>query len=827
MSKMNVHTTTGELAASTNELLVRIRESRKQLQGHLSHLRDVEGQIKANLQKEREAAMAAAPDTAPSASEPARQEAAAPAGNANYPFRENRGPRPASRDGQQRAGDRAPRDGQRGGFRDGAARDGQRPAGRGPAPRDGQRGGFRDGGDKDAPARSFNRSQGRPAGPRSIDRELAPVMEKERVSNYDPKKKLYNKKPDEDPSKKSKKALVREQAPSLSMDDDNFRGGRRPKKKAQPRVIEKKEITHAVVTAERISIKELAELIGKPGAAIIKKLFLLGNMCTINSEIDFDTAQLVAADLGVELEQELTKTAEEVMLDVVETERDSSGDVERPPVVTIMGHVDHGKTSLLDAIRNTRVTATEAGGITQHIGAYNITVRDKSITFIDTPGHAAFTAMRARGAQITDVAVLVVAANDGVMPQTIEAINHIKDANVPMIVAINKCDLPEANPDRVMQELSQYGVLSEAWGGDNIMVRVSATHGEGIDELLDTILLVAEVAELKANPNNRARGTVVEAKLDKGRGPVATVLVQDGTLHAGDYVVAGGVSGRVRAMVNDMGKRVEVAGPSIPVEVLGWSDVPDAGDMIYVVEDERLAKRVAEERREKIKAEQMRASARVSLDDLFSRIAEGETKELKLIIKADVQGSAEAVRQSLERLSNDEVRVVAIHTGVGAITENDVLLASTGNAVIIGFNVRPDSNGREAAEREKVDVRLYRVIYNAIEDVEKAMKGMLAPTFKETVTGHAEVRNVFTISSVGTVAGSYVTDGQITRGSQVRLLRDSVVIFEGKLASLKRFKDDVREVNAGYECGITLDGYNDVKEQDVIEAFKVEEIPVE
>jgi translation initiation factor IF-2 len=816
MSKTNVQATTGALAASTNDLLVRIRESRKQLQASLGHLRDVEGRIKANLQKERDAARAAEADVqgtavSDSPGQGATSAAAAPARG----FRENR-PRPA-REGQGAPGGRS--------FGD-RSRDGAAP--RGPGRSQGARtGGFDKDKDAPAPQRGAGRT-GAARGPRNIDREIAPVIEKERVSNYDPKKKLYNKKPEDDSAKKNKKTVTKQRGSSFGMDDENFRGGRRPKKRMQSRApIEKKVITSAVVTTDQISIKELAELIGKPGAAIIKQLFMLGNMCTINSEIDYDTAALVSAELGVELTQELTKTAEEVMLDVVETERDSSGDVERPPVVTIMGHVDHGKTSLLDAIRKTRVTSTEAGGITQHIGAYNITVHDKSITFIDTPGHAAFTAMRARGAQVTDVAILVVAADDGVMPQTVEAINHIKAANVPMIVAINKCDLPDANPDRVLQELSQYGVMSEEWGGENIMVRVSATHGDGLEDLLNTILLVAEVEELKANPNNRGRGTVIEAKLDKGRGPVATVLVRDGTLRTGDYVVAGGVSGRIRAMVDDLGQRVEEAGPSIPVEVIGWSDVPDAGDPLYVVEDERLAKKVAEERREKIKAEQMRASARVSLDDFFNRISEGETKELKLVIKADVQGSAEAVRQSLERLSNDEVRVVAIHTGVGAITENDVLLASTGGAVIIGFNVRPDNNGREAAERENVDIRLYRVIYNAIEDVEKAMKGMLSPTYKEVVTGHAEVRDVFTISSVGAVAGSYVTDGEIQRGSQVRLLRDSVVVFEGKIASLRRFKDDVREVRKGYECGITLDGYNDVKEGDVIEAFKMEEIPVE
>ena len=489
-----------------------------------------------------------------------------------------------------------------------------------------------------------------------------------------------------------------------------------------------------------------------------------------------------------------------------------------------MGHVDHGKTSLLDAIRQTKVQQGEAGGITQHIGAYTVEANGKPITFLDTPGHAAFTAMRARGAQATDIAVLVVAADDGVMPQTIEAINHAKSAGVPVIVAINKVDKPAANPDRVKQELTEYGLVSEEWGGDTIMVPVSAITGEGIDTLLEMILLVADVAELRANPNRMAKGIIIEARLDRGRGPVATVLVQNGTLHVQDTIVAGMTYGRVRAMYDDNGKAVKQAGPSMPVEVIGFSDVPAAGDIIYAVEQDKLSKQVVEERKDRLKAEKLKSMSRVSLDDLFSKIAEGQMKELNIIVKADVQGSVEALKQSLEKLSNDEVRVRVIHGAAGAISESDILLASTSNAIVIGFNVRPDAAVMAAAEREKVDVRLYRIIYNAIEDVEKAMKGLLAPEFKEEVLGHATVRQTFKVSSVGTVAGSYVTDGKIVRNAEVRLVRNGVVVYEGKLSSLKRFKDDAKEVAAGYECGITLENYNDIKEEDVIEAFQMVEV---
>ncbi len=692
----------------------------------------------------------------------------------------------------------------------------------------GPRGSFAGGKDKDAP----QGQQRRPQAPRrERTGDVLPVQEKDR-SGYDPNKKQYDRAARERDNTvargKNKKTLAREQAPEISLDDDYMRSRKaRRKPAARPQAMpERRVIESAVMTTETITIKDLSEKIGKPSAQIIKTLFMIGMMVTINSEIDFDTASLVATEYGITLEQKLAATAEETLAANFEEEDSSSeeGLTERPPVVTVMGHVDHGKTSLLDAIRNTRVTATEAGGITQAIGAYTIDVNGKSITFVDTPGHEAFTAMRARGAQVTDVAILVVAADDGVMPQTIEAINHIQAAKVPMIVAINKIDRPTANVDRVMQELTQYGVVAEDWGGDTVMVPVSALTGENLDRLLEMILLVAEVEELTANPGRRARGAVLEASLDRGRGAVATILVQDGTLHVGDYIVAGTAAGRVRAMLNDKGESVLEAGPSTPVEVMGFSDVPDAGDQLYAVDDERLSRRVAEERREKIKIEQMKAASRVTLDDLFDRISEGEMKELRLIIKADVHGSAEAIRQSMEKLSNEEVRVVCLHAGVGAITESDVNLAASSNAIIIGFNIRPDAMGRAAAERENVDVRLYRVIYDAIEEVKLAMKGMLAPTYREVVLGHAEVRTIFTVSSVGTVAGSYVTDGRILRNASARLVRDGVVVYEGKMSSLRRFKDDVREVASGYECGITLENYNDLKEGDVIEAFQMEEI---
>ncbi len=628
------------------------------------------------------------------------------------------------------------------------------------------------------------------------------------------------KRPIEDEIAAKRRKAVKER---VALEDGESVKGRKKKKEKPKAQIEAIRIENAVINGDTVSVKILAERIGKPVPDIIKKLMLLGMMCTINSELDFDTASLVAGEYNITLEQKIEQTAEDVL--VAEDKEDSEEDlVTRPPVVTIMGHVDHGKTSLLDTIRKTKVQAGEEGGITQHIGAYTIAIKGKKITFLDTPGHEAFTAMRARGAQATDIAVLVVAADDGVMPQTVEAISHAKSAGVPIIVAINKMDKPGANPDRVKQELTEHGLVAEEWGGENIMVPVSALTGEGVPSLLEMILLVADVAELKANPDRLAKGTIIEARLDKGRGPVATVLVQNGTLKVQDTVVAGMSSGRVRAMYDDSGRPVKKAGPSMPVEVVGLSEVPEAGDSIYAVEQDKLSKQVVEERKDKVKAEKLKSMSRVSLDDLFTKIAEGEIKDLNIIVKADVQGSVEAVSQSLEKLSNSEVRVRIVHGAVGAISESDIMLASASNAIIIGFNVRPDAAVSSAAERENVDIRLYRVIYNAIEDVEKAMKGMLAPQYKESVLGHAEVRQTFKVSSVGTIAGCYVTDGKIVRNSSVRLLRNSVVLFEGKFSSLKRFKDDAREVASGYECGISIENYNDIKEGDVIESFEMVEV---
>ena len=573
-----------------------------------------------------------------------------------------------------------------------------------------------------------------------------------------------------------------------------------------------------VQIAESINVQEFAKMIKREVAEVIKSLFLLGEMVTINQDIDFDTATLVGNEFGVDVQP---LPPEEDPTEIPEIEDDPTEQVVRPPVVTVMGHVDHGKTSLLDAIRKTHVTAREAGGITQHIGAYTVTTGGKKITFLDTPGHEAFTAMRARGAQCTDISVLVVAADDGVMPQTVEAINHSKAAGVPIIVAINKMDKPAANPEHVKQQLSEMELIPEDWGGDTIMVPVSAHSHQGIDDLLEMILLVAEVKELKANPKLPAHGTIVEAKLDKGRGPVATVLVQRGTLTIGDYIIAGTAHGRVRALINDRGEKVRKAGPSTPVEVLGLNEVPQAGDILDAA-DEKIARGVAEKRIAKAKAEQQKA-AKVSLDDIFSRIKEGELKELNIVVKADVQGSVEALCASLVKIQNEEVKVTVVHSGVGAINESDVMLASAANALIIGFNVRPDANARKIAESEKVDIRPYRVIYDAINDVEAAIKGMLAPKFEEDVIGRVEVRQVITISKM-IIAGCYVTEGKVTNNAKIRVVRDGIVIAEDEMESLRRFKDDVKEVAAGYECGITLAKFHDIKENDQFEVYVMKEV---
>ena len=642
---------------------------------------------------------------------------------------------------------------------------------------------------------------------------------------YDANKKAPVKGNRDDERRKNKKTLLKEAAPSMNAwdEDGNFGGRKKKRQQAPAPKPEPVKIEKAVITSETITVKELSEKIGKPVAEIIKKLFILGIMATINQEIDFDTCSLIASDYDIELEQNIAKSYEDVLLEGVD-EDESKDLVERPPVVTIMGHVDHGKTSLLDAIRHSSITEGEAGGITQHIGAYTVTCNGRQITFIDTPGHEAFTAMRARGAQVTDIVILVVAADDGIMPQTVEAINHSKAAGVPIIVAINKMDKPTANPDRVKQQLTEYGLVSEELGGDTICVPVSAKTKQGLDNLLEMVLLQADVLELKANPNRMAKGIIIEAELDKGRGPIATVLVQNGTLKVGDPIVAGMAYGRVRAMMDDKGRRVTKAGPSTPVEVLGFNEVPSAGDILNAAEIDKLSRQVAEERRDKLKAEQLKNTQKVSLDDLFNQIAEGQMKDLNIIIKADVQGSVEAVRQALEKLSNDEVRVKCIHGAVGAITDSDVIFASASNAIVIGFNVRPNASARALAEKENVDIRLYRIIYNAIEDIQNAMKGLFKPVYKEVELGRISVRNTFKVSGVGTIAGAYVQDGKVSRNAQVRVVRDGIVVHEGRISSLKRFKDDVKEVAAGYECGIGIENFNDIHEGDTIEAFVMEEV---
>ncbi|MCM3736215.1 translation initiation factor IF-2 [Bacillus cytotoxicus] len=572
-----------------------------------------------------------------------------------------------------------------------------------------------------------------------------------------------------------------------------------------------------------LTVGELAKKLSKEPSEIIKKLFMLGIMATINQDLDKETIELIASDYGIEVEEEVivSETEFETFMDEQDNEENLK---ERPAVVTIMGHVDHGKTTLLDSIRNSKVTAGEAGGITQHIGAYQVEVNDKKITFLDTPGHAAFTTMRARGAQVTDITILVVAADDGVMPQTVEAINHAKAAGVPIIVAVNKMDKPSANPDRVMQELTEYELVPEAWGGDTIFVPIAAIKGEGIDNLLEMILLVSEVEEYKANPNRYATGTVIEAQLDKGKGTIATLLVQNGTLRVGDPIVVGTSFGRVRAMVNDIGRRVKVAGPSTPVEITGLNEVPQAGDRFMAFADEKKARQIGESRAQQALVAQRGEKSKLSLEDLFQQIKEGDVKEINLIVKADVQGSVEAMAASLRKIDVEGVKVKIIHTGVGAITESDIILASASNAIVIGFNVRPDVNAKRTAELENVDIRLHRIIYKVIEEIEAAMQGMLDPEFVEKVIGQAEVRQTFKVTKVGTIAGCYVTDGKITRDSGVRIIRDGVVIFEGQLDTLKRFKDDVKEVAQNYECGITIERYNDLKEGDIIEAYVMEEV---
>ena len=661
---------------------------------------------------------------------------------------------------------------------------------------------------------------GRPAGARPV--AAAPVLPKEKSAP--PKKKTYDKTYVE---KKpvSKRTLVRQQGMTVEDFDENKSGYRklRTPKKQKKQEIQAVKIDHAVVTTQEIPLKVLSEKLGISAVEISKRLFKEGIMKSINDSIDYDNAALLAADMGIDLEYKPEKTAEDMLRDTVVTEEDGANLVPRAPVVTVMGHVDHGKTSLLDKIRSTSVTAGEAGGITQSIGAYTVTAKGKQITFIDTPGHAAFTAMRARGAQVTDIVVLVVAADDGIMPQTVEAINHAKAANVPIIVAMNKMDKPEVNPDRVRQGLIEQNLVPEEWGGDTMIVPVSAKTGKGIDELLDAINLEAEMLELKANPDRPAKGTIIEAKLDKGKGPVASIIVQNGTLHTGDNILSGTTMGRVRAMFDDKGRAVKAAGPSMAVSVLGLEDVPNAGDSIVAV-DQSLMKQVQEERKNKERESMIKEQARVTLDDVFAQVEEGKIKTLNLIVKGDVQGSVEAVKQSLEKLSNEEVRVKVIHAAAGAINESDVMLADSANAIIIGFNVRPDANARKLAESSKVDVRSYRIIYELIDDMEAALKGMLSPKTREVLTGKCEVRQTFNITGVGTVAGCYVTEGIIRRGGRLRIYREDIMICEGGVRQLKRFKDDVKEVAKGYECGCSIDGFNDIKVGDIIECYVTEEV---
>ncbi len=713
--------------------------------------------------------------------------------------------RPAGTQGQQ-GGYGRPANGAQGGF--------GRPAGNPAQGPRGQQGGY------GAP-----RGQQSARRPSSVD--IVPPMEKERVSNYDPNKKNYERQHDPERQSRNKKQQSKQNSRFNGYDDEPIRGGKRAraKKPSAQQMMAPIKIETAYMAGDTITVRDLTEKIGKPAGEIIKKLFMLGNMATINSEIDFDTAQLVCSDFEITLERKQEQTAEAALVAEDFTDEEENL-VARPPVVTIMGHVDHGKTSLLDYIRKSRVTQGEAGGITQHIGAYMVDVDgERKITFLDTPGHEAFTAMRARGAQATDIAVLVVAADDSVMPQTVESINHAKAAEVPIIVAINKMDKPEANPDRVKQDLTQYGLVCEDWGGETICVPVSAKTGEGVDELLEMILLQADMLQLRANPNRLGRGVIIEAKLDKARGPLATVLLQNGTLHVGDSIIAGMASGKVRALINDRGERVQDAGPGTPVEIMGFDDVPSAGDELIAVGDDHLSRQVADERREKLRASREASMAKVNMENLFSTIEAGKITTLNLIIKADVQGSVEAVKQAMEKLSTDEVKIRVLHSAAGAITKDDVNLAAAFNAIIIGFNIRPDASAREAAEKQKVDVRLYTVIYKAIEDMELAMKGMLEPEYREVLLGHAEVRNVFKITGAGIIAGCYVTDGKVQRNANVRLLRDNVVVHEGKLSSLRHLKDDVKEMAAGYECGMSLEGHNDIKEGDVVECFIMEEIP--
>ena len=689
--------------------------------------------------------------------------------------------------------------------------------GMGPRPTNGQR-----------PAGAFSQSRpGMSPRPAGGLRNAAPAPVAKPGKNFGPDKKKGDRTYIEKEKRPmNKRSLIKQQGASVEDFDDErdvYRKAR-TKKQAKP-VVQAVKIDHAVVTTDNIPIKVLSEKLGVTAVEITKRLFKNGIVTTVNGSIDYETAFMIAADLGIELEYKPEKTAEEKLNEKqADTVEEIESLVPRAPVVTVMGHVDHGKTSLLDYIRKTKVTEGEAGGITQHIGAYSVSVGDKKITFLDTPGHEAFTAMRARGAQVTDIVVLVVAADDGIMPQTVEAINHAKAAGVTIIVAVNKIDKPQADINKVKQDLTNYDLVPEEWGGDTIVCPVSAKTGEGVDNLLENILLVAEMKELLANPDREARGTIIEAKLDKGMGSMASVLVQNGTLHTGDNIISGTVTGRVRAMIDDRGKQVKSAGPSTAVSVLGFEEVPNAGDSIYAVSQE-LMKQVIDERKRKESEARVQQTSKITLDDVFGKIAEGNMKTLNLIIKGDVQGSVEAVKQSVLKLSNDEVQVKVIHSGAGAVTESDVMLADSSNAIILAFNVRPDANARALAERTKVDVRTYRIIYDLLDDMQAALKGMLAPKYQEIYMGKCEVRQVFKITGVGNVAGCYVLDGKIVRGGKLRIYRDDILVVEGNVQQLKRFKDDVKEVRAGFECGCAIEGFNDIKIGDIIECYMIQEVP--
>ena len=684
-------------------------------------------------------------------------------------------------------------------------------------------------GDRPYPPRGDRQNQGgqgarTPRMNTSAPVPAAPIVQKDSKSFSAPAKKKNFEKTYVEKKPVSKRALIKQQGMTVEDFDEDKSGYRkvRSPKKAKKQEIPTIKIEHAVVTTQEIPLKVLSEKLGVSAVEITKRLFKEGIMKGINDSIDYDNAALMAADMGIDLEYKPEKTAEDILQDTI-VEEDASKLVTRAPVVTVMGHVDHGKTSLLDKIRSTSVTSGEAGGITQSIGAYTVTAKGKQITFIDTPGHAAFTAMRARGAQVTDIVILVVAADDGIMPQTVEAINHAKAANVPIIVAMNKMDKHEVNPDRVKQELIEHELVPEEWGGDTMLVPVSAKTGMGIDELLEAVNLVAEMQELKANPDRQAKGTIIEAKLDKGKGPVASIIVQSGTLKTGDNILSGTTMGRVRAMFDDKGRAVKSAGPSVAVSILGFEEVPNAGDSVMAV-DQALMKQVQEERKTKARESMIKEQSRVTLDDVFAQVEEGKMKNLNLIVKGDVQGSVEAVKQSLEKLSNEEVKVKVIHAAAGAINESDVMLAESANAIIIGFNVRPDTKAKKLAESSKVDVRSYRIIYELLDDMEAALKGMLAPKLREILTGKCEVRQTFNISGVGTVAGCYVIDGKIVRGGKLRIYREDIMICEGGVKQLKRFKDDVKEVNYGFECGCSIDGFDAIQIGDIIECYVTEEI---